>query len=285
MPETAKPISAPDILASKGQRKLAMLTAYDYPGALLADQAGMDMVLVGDSLAMVVLGHADTLSVTVEEMLHHTRAAARGAARALVVGDLPFGSYHRSVEQAVETGVRFLAEGRARAVKMEGPASFAPQVRALVRAGVPVMGHIGLTPQHIATLGGFRYQGKTAEAALALVDEAQALVEAGIFSLVLEAVPAEVAEAITEAVPVPTIGIGAGPGTDGQVLVAHDVLGLFDRFTPRFVKRYAELGNAMREAMARYVDEVRDGTFPAEGQTLRLKPQEAEAFRALLAGR
>ncbi|MBU1248707.1 MAG: 3-methyl-2-oxobutanoate hydroxymethyltransferase [Proteobacteria bacterium] len=280
-PERTKKITAPDILAAKGKRKLAMMTAYDYPSGLLADQAGMDMVLVGDSLAMVVLGHMDTLSVTLDEMIHHTRATARGVTNALVVGDLPFGSYQASVEQAVRTSSRFLAEGGARAVKLEGGSAFAPHIRAMVQAGIPVIGHIGLTPQHIATLGGFRYQGKTAEAILALIDDALALVEAGIFALVLEAMPAEAAKAITEAVPVPTIGIGAGPEADGQVLVYHDVLGLFERFTPRFVKQYAALGEAALAALSAYASEVRNGSFPSEEHTTHLSKEEAEKLHQL----
>ncbi len=278
-----KQLTAPDILATKGQRKLAMMTAYDYPSGLLADRSGMDMVLVGDSLAMVVLGHKDTLSVTTQEMLHHTKAVSRGVQHALVVGDLPFGSYQSSVEQAVKTSSEFMAKGGARAVKIEGGAAFAPHVRAMVQAGIPVMGHIGLTPQHIATLGGFRYQGKTAEAIKALIDDALCLVEAGIFSMVLEAMPTEAAKAITNAVPVPTIGIGAGASTDGQVLVYHDVLGLFERFTPRFVKQYAKLGQATLEALEAYRNEVCSGVFPTNEHTTHLPEDEAEQLRNLLA--
>lgn len=287
MSQQAKPkkqLTAPDVLAAKGQQKLTMMTAYDYPGAMQADQAGMDMILVGDSLAMVVLGHDDTLSVTVDEMIHHTKAAARGAKQALVIGDLPFGSYQASVEQAVKTGARFMAEGGARAVKMEGGAAFGPHTKAMVQAGIPVMGHIGLTPQHIATLGGFKYQGKTAEAAIALLDDAHALVAAGVFAIVLEAVPAEAAKMITEAVPVPTIGIGAGPDADGQVLVYHDTLGLFERFTPKFVKQYAKLGEQSVQALAAYGDEVRSGAFPSEEHTVRLSSDEAQKM-AKLAGK
>lgn len=279
----AKQLTAPDILAAKAEpgRKLTMLTAYDFPGGAQADQAGMDMVLVGDSLAMVVLGHADTLSVTVDEMLHHTKAVSRAVSQALVVGDLPFGSYQASPEQAVRTGARFLAEGGARAVKLEGGAAFAPHIRAMNQAGIPVMGHIGLTPQHMATLGGFKYQGKTLEAIKALLEDARALVEAGIFALVLEAVPAEVGELLTRAVPVPTIGIGAGPATDGQVLVYHDVLGLFDRFTPKFVKKYGQLGSTAIQAITTYGDEVRAGTFPGEEHTTHLKTEEAAKLARL----
>ncbi len=277
-----KQLTAPDILATKGQRKLAMMTAYDYPSGLLADRSGMDMILVGDSLAMVVLGHKDTLSVTTQEMLHHTKAVSRSVQHALVVGDLPFGSYHASVEQAVKTSTEFMAKGGARAVKLEGGSAFAPHVRAMIQAGIPVMGHIGLTPQHIATLGGFRYQGKSAEAVKMLIDDAHALVEAGIFSLVLEAMPTEAAQAITNAVSVPTIGIGAGAETDGQVLVYHDVLGLFERFTPRFVKQYAKLGQTTLKALEAYRDEVCSGMFPAEEHTTHLSEDEAKKLRNLL---
>ncbi len=279
--QTAKQLTAPDILEAKGKRKLAMMTAYDYPAGCQADQAGMDMILVGDSLAMVVLGHEDTLSVTVEEMLHHTKAVSRGVQHALVLGDLPFGSYQSSVAQAVATGTRFLAEGGARAVKLEGGRSFAPHIRAMVQAGIPVMGHIGLTPQYMATLGGFRYQGKTAEAIQILIHDAQALVEAGIFALVLEAMPAEAAQILTETVSVPTIGIGAGAATDGQVLVYHDVLGLFERFTPKFVKQYVRLGDLATENLRLYAEEVRAGDFPGKEQSIFLAPEELEKLKSL----
>ncbi|MGE4554499.1 MAG: 3-methyl-2-oxobutanoate hydroxymethyltransferase [Desulfovibrionaceae bacterium] len=274
-------VTAPDILAAKGQRRLAMLTASDYPTGLLADAAGADMVLVGDSLAMVALGHEDTLSVTMDEMLHHCRAVARGAKRALVVGDLPFMSYQPSVETAVRNAGRYLAEGGARAVKMEGGRDFAPHARAMVRAGIPVMGHIGLTPQHIANLGGFRAQGRTAEAVRLLLEDARAMAEAGCFALVIEAVPAEASAHLTAAVPMPTIGIGAGPHCDGQVLVMHDVLGLFDRFTPRFVKPYAKLGEQAREALEAYCREVREGVFPDHAHSFHLKEEERRAVDAM----
>ncbi len=279
-----KRLTAPDILAAKGQRKLAVITASDYPSGLLASQAGADMVLVGDSLAMVALGYEDTLSVSLDEMLHHTRAVSRGLAQAegqaLLIGDMPFMSYQVSVEQAVANAGRFLAEAGARAVKLEGGRAFAPQVEGMVRAGIPVMAHIGLTPQFIANLGGFKAQGKTAEAVRILLDDAQALARAGCFTLVLEAMPAEAAAYITERVSVPTIGIGAGPHCDGQVLVQHDILGLFDRFTPKFVKRYAELGAASREALAAFCDEVRSGAFPGEAHSTRMNEEEARELAA-----
>jgi 3-methyl-2-oxobutanoate hydroxymethyltransferase len=274
-----KQLTAPDIQAAKGARKICVLTAYDYPSALLADQSGVDIVLVGDSLGMVVLGLPDTLSVTMADMLHHTKAAARAVKRALVVADMPFMSYQPSVEIAVANAGRFLAEAGARAVKVEGGSAFVPQIRALVQSGIPVMGHLGLTPQHLAALGGYKVQGRTSEAVRVLVDDAVALAEAGCFSLVLEAMPAEAAAAVTEAVAVPTIGIGAGPHTDGQVLVLHDILGLFERFRPKFVKRYAELGREALSAMRQYCAEVREGTFPAAEHTWRLSAEEAEKLK------
>ncbi|MDD4951680.1 MAG: 3-methyl-2-oxobutanoate hydroxymethyltransferase [Desulfovibrionaceae bacterium] len=277
-------LSAPDILAQKGQAPICVMTAYDYPGAVLADRSGADMVLVGDSLGMVVLGYQDTLSVTMADMLHHTRAVSRGVERALVVGDMPFMSFQPGVEMAVANAGRFLAEAGARAVKVEGGRDFAPQIRAMVRSGIPVMGHIGLTPQFIAGLGGFRTQGKTAEATAVLRQDALALAEAGCFCLVLEAMPEEAAQAITESVPIPTIGIGAGRRTDGQVLVMHDVLGLFERFTPRFAKRYAELGKAAQEALVRFCGDVRERRFPAEEHVTHLSAEELERLNALLAG-
>jgi 3-methyl-2-oxobutanoate hydroxymethyltransferase len=271
-----KQITAPDILAAKGERKLCMITAYDYPTALLADKSGMDMILVGDSLAMVVLGHEDTLSVSMDEMVHHTRAAARGTSRALLVADMPFLSYQADVAEAVRNAGRFLSEGRARAVKLEGGRDFAPHVAAMVRSGIPVMGHIGLTPQYVATLGGFKAQGKSAQAARAMVEDAKALEDAGAFSIVLESMPEETAALITEAVSVPTIGIGAGNITDGQVLVMHDLLGLFDRFVPRFVKQYAQLGPVVIESLERYRAEVASGAFPGPEHTLHLSPEERD---------
>jgi 3-methyl-2-oxobutanoate hydroxymethyltransferase len=277
-----KSVTVPDILEAKGRRKLSVITAYDYPSGRMADEAGMDMVLVGDSLAMVVLGHEDTLSVTMDEMVHHAKAAARGVDRALLVGDMPFLSYQVGPEQAVQNAGRFLKEGGAGAVKIEGGAETAETVRALTAAGIPVMGHVGLTPQRLVQLGGFRYQGKTAEAARVLLRDAQALARAGAFAMVLECVPAETAQAITRAVEVPTIGIGAGPECDGQVLVMHDLIGLFDRFRPRFVKAYADLWPQAVEALKAYHSEVELGLFPGEEQTTRLAAEEADKLRDLL---
>jgi 3-methyl-2-oxobutanoate hydroxymethyltransferase len=261
-------------MQAKGERKLAMLTAYDYPTALLVDEVGMDMILVGDSLAMVVLGHDDTLAVTLDEMIHHCRAVARAAKTALVVGDMPFLSYEATPEQAVRSAGRMMKEGGARAVKIEGGREMAPQIRAMSAAGIPVMGHIGLTPQRVARIGGFLVQGKTADAAQELIDEGRELAEAGCFSMVLEAIPAPVAKLVTEAVPIPTIGIGAGPDCDGQVLVLHDILGLFERFTPKFVKRYASLADDIRAAVSAYRQEVADGVFPAEEHSFSMQSDE-----------
>ena len=276
-------MTAPAVTAAKGTRKLAMLTAYDFAAARLAEAAGVDMLLVGDSLAMVVLGHEDTLSVTMEEMLHHTKAVSRGATNALVVADMPFLSYQVSVPEAVANAGRFLKEGRAGAVKLEGGQEVLPQVRAIVAAGIPVVGHVGLTPQHVAALGGFKVQSRTAEAAAGLLDDALRLADAGCFALVLECIPAKVAALVTERLPVPTIGIGAGPDCDGQVLVFHDVLGLYDRFLPKFVKRYAQLGELAVGALTQWADAVRNGTFPGPEHVFSMDPEAYAAFLSLAA--
>jgi 3-methyl-2-oxobutanoate hydroxymethyltransferase len=260
-------ITAPAIKAMKGKTPIGMITAYDYPSARVADAAGADIILVGDSLAMVVLGHPDTLQVTVDDMVHHTRAAARGTQRALLVGDMPYLSYHVSIEESVRNAGRFVRAG-AHAVKIEGGK---PQriktVEAILDAEIPVMGHIGLTPQSVNALGGFKLQGKAADDARRLVDEALALEQAGCFSIVLEMVPAELAAIITERLSIPTIGIGAGPHCDGQVLVFHDLLGLYDGHTPRFVRQYAQLGEAMRSAIGQYLADVREGRFPSDAES------------------
>jgi 3-methyl-2-oxobutanoate hydroxymethyltransferase len=269
-----KRITVPEIMASKGKRKLSVLTAYDYPTAKLVDESGIDMVLVGDSLAMVVLGHEDTLSVGMTEMIHHTRAVSRAVTRALVIGDMPFLSYQVSVGQAVENAGLFLKDGRAQAVKLEGGARVIPQVKAMVESGIPVQGHIGLTPQSAAQFGGFKVQGKTAEAAKTLIEDAQALADAGCFSIVLEAIPANIAARITEAVPVPTIGIGAGPDCDGQVLVFHDLVGLFDRFLPKFVKQYVKLSDLIRKAVTQYREDVESGAFPGPEHGFSMAAEE-----------
>ena len=269
-----KPVTVPDIMLAKGGRKLTMLTASDACLGRLVDQAGADMVLVGDSLAMVALGMPDTLGVGLETMLLLTRAVSSSVSRALVVGDMPFLSYQPSDEMAVISAGRFLAEGRASAVKVEGGARMVPRIRAMTNADIPVMGHIGLTPQSMARMGGFKVQAKTAETARILVDDALALAEAGCFSLVLEGIPGEVAQLVTEACPVPTIGIGAGPHCDGQVLVVQDVLGLFERFTPKFVKRYANLSQTARDALAAFKADVESGAFPGPEHTFHLKEEE-----------
>ena len=257
---------------------ITMLTAYDYPTAMAMDKAGVDSILVGDSLAMVVLGYENTLPVTMDEMLHHARAVARGAKSALLVGDMPFMSYQVSVEDAVRNAGRFLQNGGMDAVKLEGGRERADAVRAIVGAGIPVMGHLGLTPQSVHQLGGFRAQGKTASAAKRLLEDAKILEEAGAFSLVLEAVPARLAEYISKQISIPTIGIGAGAGCDGQVLVTHDLLGLFERFTPKFVKQYTQFHKEMDKAFTDYIDDVESRRFPAVEHTVEMTDEEWEEF-------
>jgi 3-methyl-2-oxobutanoate hydroxymethyltransferase len=257
---------------------ITMLTAYDYPTALAMDQAGVDSILVGDSLGMVVLGYENTLPVTMEEMLHHCRAVSRGAKTALLVGDMPFMSYQVSVEEAVRNAGRFLQNANMDAVKLEGGRERLNAVRAITGAGIPVMGHLGLTPQSVHQLGGFRAQGKTAAAAKRLLDDALLLEEAGCFSIVLESVPARLAELVSQRLHIPTIGIGAGVGCDGQVLVTHDLLGLFDRFTPKFVKQYADFHTAMHNAFAHYLDDVQTRTFPAEEHSVEMAEEEWQAL-------
>jgi 3-methyl-2-oxobutanoate hydroxymethyltransferase len=258
-----KKITVKDFRAMKGSgRKIAMLTAYDASLARLLERAGVEVLLVGDSLGMVVLGYESTVPVRMEEMLHHTGAVCRGTQRALVIADMPFGSYQVSSEQAVHNGLRFLKETGCAAVKVEGGEEVCARVQALVQAGVPVMGHIGLTPQTAGQLGGFKVQGKDLTAARQLLRAAKALDQAGVFGLVLEAVPAPLARVLTASVSVPTIGIGAGPDCDGQILVTNDLLGLFDQFTPRFVKRYLQLGTAISQAVQSYIHEVEAGVFP-----------------------
>ena len=258
---------------------ISMLTAYDYPTALALDQAGIDSILVGDSLAMVVLGYENTLPVTMDEMLHHARAVARGAKSALLVGDMPFMSYQVSPEEALRNAGRFLKEANMDAVKLEGGRERIEAVRLITGAGIPVMGHLGLTPQSIHQLGGFRAQGKTAIAAKRLLEDALLLEEAGCFSLVLESVPARLAELISKQIDIPTIGIGAGAGCDGQVLVAHDLLGLFDRFTPRFVKQYANLNAEMQRAFKDYISDVSTRAFPAAEHTVEMEEEEWQALQ------
>jgi len=266
-------------LKRRGQ-KLAMVTAYDFPSARIADEAGVELVLVGDSAGMVVLGNESTVPITMEELLMLTRAVTRGAKRPLVIGDLPFGSFQVSDAAAVENAVRFVKEAGADAVKLEGAGPTLSRVQAIVGAGVPVMGHVGLTPQSATMLGGFKAQGRTADKAEQLYEDALALEAAGCFAIVLEAVPAPVAAAVTEALTVPTIGIGAGAACDGQVLVWHDLLGLYQGKSPRFVKRYADLADQARRALEAYVDDVREGRFPEEQHTYTIPDEELDAFDA-----
>jgi 3-methyl-2-oxobutanoate hydroxymethyltransferase len=258
--------------------RIVMVTAYDAPGARFADGAGIDVVLVGDSAAMVVLGHDSTVPATMDEMLMLTRAVTRGARRPLVVADMPFGSFQVSDEDALANAIRFVKEAGADAVKLEGAGPTLSRVRALVGAGIPVMGHIGLTPQSATMLGGFKAQGRTAEKARRLVDDALALEAAGCFSLVLEAVPSPVAARVTQALSIPTIGIGAGAGCDGQVLVYHDLLGLYEARAPRFVKRYAALAAEIRGALERYAEDVRTGRFPEQQHGYAMPDEELQAF-------
>lgn len=257
---------------------ITMLTAYDYPTALAMDQAGVDSILVGDSLGMVVLGYENTLPVTMEEMLHHCRAVARGAKMALLVGDMPFMSYQVSVEEAVRNAGRFLQQGNMDAIKLEGGRDRADAIRAITAAGIPVMGHLGLTPQSVHQLGGFRAQGKTAAAAKRLLEDALLLEDSGCFSLVLESVPARLAELVSQRIQIPTIGIGAGVGCDGQVLVTHDLLGLFDRFTPKFVKKYASFHTEMQRAFGEYIDDVQAKSFPAAEHSVDIAEDEWQAL-------
>lgn len=282
-------LTAPAVRSRKvrgGREPLVMVTAYDAPGARVADEAGVDVVLVGDSVAMVVLGYDDTLQVTVEDLAHHTAAVARGLAssapdrrqrKPLVVADLPWMSYHTTPVDAIRNAAALVRAG-AQAVKLEGGRKRLPMIEAIVDAEIPVMGHLGLTPQSVHALGGFKVQGREHQAAMALVADAKALAGAGCFSIVLEGVPDEVARMVTDAVEVPTIGIGAGPGCDGQVLVLHDVLGIEDRIRPTFVRRYAELKAAAVEALAAYAADVRTGAFPAAEESYHLSAEVAETL-------
>ena len=266
-----RPTTVPDIRARKRDgRRLVMRTAYDYPTARLLDAAGIDIILVGDSLANTVLGYDSTLPVTMDEMLHHTRAVVRGTRRALVVGDMPYLSYQTGVGDAIRNAGRFLKEAGAAAVKIEGGRKRAGLVRALSEAEIPVMGHIGLTPQSLHVMGGYRVQGKKSDDVRALVDDARALQEAGIFALVLEGMPAPAARAVSEAIDIPTIGIGAGPDCDGQVLVLHDLIGLTEGNPPRFVRRYAAVGEEIADAARRFIADVQSGAFPSEAETYQV---------------
>lgn len=250
--------------------KITMLTAYDYSTAKLVDECGVNTILVGDSLGMVMLGYEDTISVTMEDMIHHTAAVTRGAKNALVVGDMPFMSYQTSVYDAVVNAGRLMKEGRCQAVKLEGGASVCPQIKAITEASIPVVAHIGLTPQSVNAFGGFKVQGKSEADARRLIEEAKAVEEAGAFAIVLECIPAKLAKLITESVSIPTIGIGAGADCDGQVLVYQDMLALFSDFKPKFVKHFANAGEVMKQGFAEYIKEVKEGTFPAAEHTFKI---------------
>jgi 3-methyl-2-oxobutanoate hydroxymethyltransferase len=284
-PATPAPgkIALPELVEMKRRgERIVMVTAYDAPGARFADAAGIDLILVGDTAAMVVLGHESTVPVTMDEMLSLTRTVTRAAKRPLVIGDMPFGTYEASDEDAVHNAVRFVKEGGADVVKLEGAGPSVARVRAITGAGIGVMGHVGLTPQSATVLGGFKAQGRTAEQALRLYDDALELERAGCFAIVLEAVPEPVAARITAALSVPTIGIGAGARCDGQVLVYHDLLGLYEGRAPRFVKRYADLATEIRGALERYAADVREGAFPEEQHTYAMPDEELERFESEL---
>lgn len=275
-------VSVPGLLEMKRRgEKIGMLTAYDYPTARILDRAGADALLVGDSLGMVVLGHDSTVYVTLEDMIHHTRAVVRGAERSLVITDLPFGSYEEGPAQALRSAVRLVKEGGCTAVKLEGGSEIAASVRAIAAAGVPVVGHVGLTPQSSASFGGFRVRAKTAQEARDLLQNARALEEAGAFMIVAEAVPAPVGELLSRSLTVPVIGIGAGAGCDGQVLVSTDMLGIQDELTPRYLKRYAALSGEMDRAVRSYLSEVKCGVFPGEEHVYDMQSGERDELRRL----
>lgn len=263
-------ITIKDIQKKKSEgKRITMLTAYDFPSAHMVDEAGIDIILVGDSLGVVVQGMENTLSVTMDEMIYHAKMVSRGVKNSLIIGDMPFMSYQTGIEDAVRNAGRFLKEGGSSAVKLEGGSSVADIVTAISKAGIPVMGHIGLTPQSIHSMGGFKVQGKGADEAERLVSDAKAIEKAGAFSILFEGIPMELAKRITKALSIPTIGIGAGPFCDGQVLVFHDLLGLFDRFTPKFVRRYADLKKESVDAIRRYKEDVESGMFPSEEESYK----------------
>ena len=271
----AGPVSIPRLLEMKrGGERIGMLTAYDYPTARVLDRAGVDVILVGDTLGMVVLGYESTVSVTLEDMIHHIRPVVRGTGRALVIGDLPFGSYNESPTQAVRSATRLIKEGGCDAVKLEGGIEMAPALRAVAEAGIPVVGHVGLLPQSATKVGGFKVQAKTAEDAAELVESGLALEKAGAFMVIIEAVPAPVGEFLSRRLAVPVVGIGAGAGCDGQVLVTPDMLGLQDDLTPRYLKRYAGLSKTIETATREYLSEVKSGAFPAEEHSYPMDPEE-----------
>jgi 3-methyl-2-oxobutanoate hydroxymethyltransferase len=283
--DAAEKVSLTDLAEKKRKgERIVMVTSYDYPTARLADEAGLDLVLVGDSAAMTVLGHDSTVPATMDEMVMLTRAAARGAQRPLLIADMPFGSFQVSDEDALRNAIRFVKEAGADAVKLEGAGTSLSRVRTVVGAGIPVMGHVGLTPQSATMLGGLRAQGRTATQALRLFDDARALEAEGCFAVVLEAVPAPVAARITAALSVPTIGVGSGPDCDGQVLVLHDLVGLYHGRSARFVKRYADVGSSIKDALERFAADVRAGAFPEEEHTYSIPEEELSLFEAGLSG-
>ena len=278
-------ITAPVIRARKGGAKIRMTTAYDYPTARIADRAGADIILVGDSVANVVLGHVDTLSVDIDTMVHHTAAVVRAEPRALIVGDMPWMSYHVSAEETVVNAAKLVRDGGASAVKLEGGRKRVEMIEAVIDAEIPVMGHLGLTPQSVKAMGGYRVQGKEAQAAYEMISDAIALVDAGVFSIVLEGVPDRVAQIITAEVPVPTIGIGAGAGCDGQVLVIHDVLGFGGvDYLPKFVRPYANLADDAVAALERFFDDIETGAFPSADETYHMPDESFEILRGLSEG-
>ncbi len=273
-------VTIPDIRKKKLEgRKITMLTAYDYPSGRLIDEAGMDMILVGDSLAMTVLGYESTIPVTMDEMVHHSKAARRGIKYALLIGDMPFMTYNIGEKETIRNAGRFIKEGGCGAVKIEGGSEMSGTVKALVRSGIPVLGHIGLTPQTATQLGGFKVQGKDAKSARRLIDSAVALEKAGCFALVLECVPDKLAELITSKLEIPTIGIGAGPYCDGQVLVTNDMIGMYDRFTPKFVKKYADLWPQLTNAFRRYREDVEGGKFPSKEHCFEMNKSELRKLK------
>jgi 3-methyl-2-oxobutanoate hydroxymethyltransferase len=276
----SKKVTIQDIQQAKENgRKLVMMTAYDYPFGLMADEAGVDIVLVGDSLGMVVMGLEGTVAVTMEDMIHHIRAVVRGCSTPLVVGDMPFMSYNTSIRDAIINGGRLMKEGGCDVVKLEGGVDFAPTVSAIVKAGIPVQGHIGLTPQTASALGGFKMQGRDVDGAVQIIEDARALEDAGAFSLILEAVPAPLAGLVAESVDIPVIGIGAGADVDGQVLVTHDMIGLFDKFIPKFVKQYTQIRPIILEALGAYKHEVQEKSFPAAEHGFKMDAKTLEQVK------
>jgi 3-methyl-2-oxobutanoate hydroxymethyltransferase len=272
-----------DVRQAKGEgRKLVMMTAYDYPFGLLADEAGVDIVLIGDSLGMVVMGLEGTVEVTMEHMIHHIKAVVRGCKGPLVIGDMPFMSYNTSIREAIVNAGRLMKEGGCEAVKLEGGVDFAPTVEAIVKAGIPLQGHIGLTPQTASALGGFKMQGRDAQAARQIIDDARALEDAGAFSIILEAVPAPLGKLVADSVQIPVIGIGAGPDVDGQVLVTHDMVGLFDRFVPKFVKQYTQVRTILLDALKSYKRDVLEVSFPGPEHSFKMPEEALEQLKKMI---